>query len=86
MLLCIHNPGCCWCIGGGDISFSTLWAQVSNSAVFKHQRLNLIAAHGHTFRTTVYHLLVAASSRITYHDTKLTSLQTGEDCFRHLVE
>ncbi len=39
--------------------------------------LSIVADHVHPFRTTVYHLLMATSSRITHHVTKLKSSQTG---------
>ncbi len=37
----------------------------------------LVADHVHPFVTTVYHLLMATSSRIMHHVTKLKSPQTG---------
>ncbi len=39
--------------------------------------LSIVADHVHPFMTTVYHLLMATSSRIMYHVTKLKSSQTG---------
>ncbi len=39
--------------------------------------LSIIADHVHPFMTTVYHLLMATSSRIMHHVTKLKSSQTG---------
>ncbi len=39
--------------------------------------LSIVADHVHPFMTTVYHLLMANSSRIMHHVTKLKSSQTG---------
>ncbi len=39
--------------------------------------LNIVADHVHPFITTVYHLLMATSSRIMHHIIKLKSSQTG---------
>ncbi len=39
--------------------------------------LSIVADHVHPFMTTVYHLLMATSSRIMLHVTKLKSSQTG---------
>ncbi len=39
--------------------------------------LSIVADHVHPFMTTVYHLLMATSSRIMHHVTKLKSSQTG---------
>ncbi len=39
--------------------------------------LNIVADHVHPFMTTVYHLLMAISSRIMHHVTKLKSSLTG---------
>ncbi len=39
--------------------------------------LSIVADHVHPFMTTVYHLLMATSSRILHHVTKLKSSQTG---------
>ncbi len=39
--------------------------------------LSIVADHVHLFMTTVYHLLMATSSRIMHHVTKLKSSQTG---------
>ncbi len=39
--------------------------------------LSIVADHVHPFMTTVHHLLMATSSRIMYHVTKLKSSQTG---------
>ncbi len=39
--------------------------------------LSIVADHVHSFMTTVYHLLMATSSRIMHHVTKLKSSQTG---------
>ncbi len=39
--------------------------------------LSVVADHVHPFMTTVYHLLMANSSRIMHHVTKLKSSQTG---------
>ncbi len=38
---------------------------------------SIVADHVHPFMTTVYHLLMATSSRIMHHVTKLKSSQTG---------
>ncbi len=63
--------------------------------------LSIVADHVHPFMTTVYHLLMAAFSRITRRgimDMQPTNLQhlhdaimsiwsrTSEECFQHLVE
>ncbi len=39
--------------------------------------LSIVADHVHPFMTTVYHLLMATSSRIMHHVTKIKSSQTG---------
>ncbi len=39
--------------------------------------LSIVADRVHPFMTTVYHLLMATSSRIMHHVTKLKSSQTG---------
>ncbi len=39
--------------------------------------LSIVADHVHPFITTVYHLLMATSSRIMHHVTKSKSSQTG---------
>ncbi len=39
--------------------------------------LSIVANHVHPFMTTVYNLLIATSSRILHHVTKLKSSQTG---------
>ncbi len=39
--------------------------------------LSIVADHVHLFMTTVYHLLMATSSRIMHHVTKLKSSQTS---------
>ncbi len=39
--------------------------------------LSIVADHVHPFIATVYHLLMATSSRIMHHVTKLKSSQTG---------
>ncbi len=39
--------------------------------------LSIVADHVHPFMTTVYHLLMATSTRIMHHVTKLKSSQTG---------
>ncbi len=39
--------------------------------------LSIVADHVHPFMTTVYHLLMATSSWIMHHVTKLKSSQTG---------
>ncbi len=39
--------------------------------------LSIVTDHVHPFMTTVYHLLMATSSRIMHHVTKLKSSQTG---------
>ncbi len=39
--------------------------------------LSIVADHVHPFMTTVYHLLMAISSRIMHHVTKLKSSLTG---------
>ncbi len=44
--------------------------------------LSIVADHVHPFMTTVYHLLIATSSRIMHHVTKLKSSQTG---FLHMT-
>ncbi len=40
--------------------------------------LSIVSDHVHPFMTTVYHLLMATSSRIMHHVTKLKSSQTWQ--------
>jgi len=62
----------------GAFSWNTLQTLLSiehrlNATAF----LSIVADHVYAFMTTVYHLLMATSSGITQHVTKLKSAQTG---------
>ncbi len=74
---CLNDSGW-WCNGMGDIFGHTLGPLVPiehnlNATAY----LSIVADHVHPFMTTVYHLLMATSSRIIHHVTKLKSSQTG---------
>ncbi len=69
--------------GGGVMVWGIFsWHTLGPLVPIKH-RLNATAYlsnvvdHVHPFMTTVYHLLMATSSRIMHHVTKLNSSQTG---------
>lgn len=54
--------------------FGPLSTNEHRSNVTAH--LTIVADHVHPFTTTVYHLLMTTSSRITHHTTKLNSMHT----------
>ncbi len=69
--------------GGGGVMWDIFsWHTLGPLVPIEH-RLNtpaywsIVADHVHPFMTTVYHLLMATSSRIMQHVTKLKSSQTG---------
>ncbi len=76
---CLNGSGWWWwCNGVGIFSWHTLGLLVPiehrlNATAY----LSIVADHVHLFMTTVYHLLMATSSRIMHHVTKLKSSQTG---------
>ncbi len=79
ILPCLNGSGWWWwCNGVGDIFLAHFGPLVPIE-----QRLNttaylsIVADHVHPFMTTVYHLLMASSSRIMHHVTKFKSSQTG---------
>ncbi len=63
----------------GIFSWHTLGPLSTNWALFKRHSLPeyCFTDHVHPFMTTVYHLLMATSSRIMHRVTKLKSSQTG---------
>ncbi len=70
--------------GGGDVMVWGIfsWHTFGPLVPIEHRLnttayLSIVADHVHPFMTTVYHLLMATSSRIMHHVTKLKSSQTG---------
>ncbi len=69
--------------GGGVMVWGIFSCHTLGPLVPTEHRLNatvylsIVADHVHPFMTTVYHLLMATSSRIMHHVTKLKSSQTG---------
>lgn len=53
-----------------------IWAHSTNWALFKCLSLSHVANHADPFRPQCTHHLIAISSRITHHATKLRSSQT----------
>ncbi len=68
--------------GGVMVSGTCSWHTLGLLVPIEHRLnttvyLSIVAVHVHPFMTTVYHLLMATSSRIMHHVTKLRSSQTG---------
>ncbi len=69
--------------GGGGVMWDIFsWHTLGPLVPIEHRLnatayLSIVVDHVHPFMTTVYHLLMATSSRIMHHVTKLNSSQTG---------
>jgi len=78
ILPCVNCSGCWWWNHVGN----NLLAHFGPLVPIKHclnvtVYLSIVADHVHSFKTTVYHLLMATFRSIMCHITKLKSSQTG---------